>query len=136
MLEIAESAYEKMVADCIRGYPYEACGMLIGNQGRIATAYPANNEAASARIYTVAPKDLLAADRFAEASGLEIVGVYHSHTHTEAYPSPTDVRQAPDPEWWYLLVSLRRDLPDLRAYRIRDGVIAESQLIVESAKMR
>jgi hypothetical protein len=39
-------------------------------------------------------KDLLAAMRAAEARSEEIVGVWHSHTHTDAYPSPTDVAQA------------------------------------------
>ena len=61
----------------------------------------------------------------AEARGDEIVGVWHSHTHTDAYPSPTDVRLAFDPMWIYAIVSLRDEVPVLRAYRIRDAVIAE-----------
>jgi proteasome lid subunit RPN8/RPN11 len=65
------------------------------------------------------------ARRAAEARGDEIVGVWHSHTHTDAYPSPTDVRQAADPAWVYVIVSLRDEAPVLRAYRIRDGEIAE-----------
>ena len=59
--------------------------------------YPCHNTAASAKVYTVDPKDHLRADRDAERRGLEIIGVMHSHTHTEAYPRPTDVAQAPDP---------------------------------------
>ena len=42
---------------------------------------------------------------------MEIIGVFHSHTHTDAYPSPTDVAQAPDPDWHYVLVSLRDTHP-------------------------
>ncbi len=49
----------------------------------------------------------------------------HSHTHTDAYPSPTDVAQAPDPNWHYVIVSLRQEAPVLRSYAIRDGAIAE-----------
>jgi proteasome lid subunit RPN8/RPN11 len=49
----------------------------------------------------------------------------HSHTHTEAYPSPTDVAQAPDPSWHYVIVSLKRPDAVLRSYRIADGEIAE-----------
>ena len=70
--------------------------------------------------YTVDPKDMLAAMRAAEARSEEIVGVWHSHTHTDAYPSPTDVRQAVDPAWLYVIVSLRDQAPVLRAYRIRE----------------
>jgi len=68
---------------------------------------------------------MLAAMRAAEARGEEIVGVWHSHTHTDAYPSPTDVRQAVDPAWLYMIVSLRDQAPVLRTYRIREGEIAE-----------
>jgi proteasome lid subunit RPN8/RPN11 len=55
------------------------------------------------------------------------VGVWHSHTHTDAFPSPTDVRQAADldPAWLYVLVSLRLGDPVMRAYRIRDGEVGE-----------
>ena len=68
--------------------------------------YPCRNAAESSRVYTVDPRDHLRADRDAEERGLEIIGVMHSHTHTEAYPSPTDVAQAPDPAWHYVIVSL------------------------------
>ena len=91
-------------------------------RGRRPATRPATL-AASARVYTVDPKDHLRADRDAEARGLEIIGVFHSHTHTDAYPSPTDVAQAPDPGWHYVLVSLRdtpaggAQLPDRRRRR-------------------
>ena len=52
----------------------------------------------------------------------------HSHTHTEAYPSPTDVHQAPDPGWHYVIVSLKRPEASLRSYRIVDGEVAEEEV--------
>ena len=36
----------------------------------------------------------------------------HSHTHSEPYPSPTDVAQAPDPAWHYVIVSFKREAPE------------------------
>ena len=87
--------------------------------------YPCQNIARSSRVYTVDPKEHLRADRDAESRGLEIIGVVHSHTHTEAYPSPTDVAQAPDPGWHYVIVSLRHEAPVLRSYRIVDGEVME-----------
>ena len=121
-----------MVGHAYDGLPDEACGLLVGPLARtgeptgvVTEARPARNADASARTYTVDPKDMLAAMRAAEATGDEIVGVWHSHTHTDAYPSPTDVRQAVDPAWLYVIVSLRDGSPVLRAYRIRKGEIAE-----------
>src|SRR5205085_4788149 len=113
------------------GLPDEACGLMIGPMrdgvatGTITEAWPARNADASARTYTVDPKDMLRASRAADARGDEIVGVWHSHTHTDAYPSPTDVAQAVDPSWYYVIVSLKHGDPYLRAYQIADGHITE-----------
>jgi proteasome lid subunit RPN8/RPN11 len=60
-------------------------------------------------------------DRAAQALGADIMGVFHSHTHTDAYPSPTDVAQALDPGWHYVLVSLRDTHPVVRSYPSSTG---------------
>ncbi len=116
-----------MVAHAYDGLPLEACGLLAGRLGRneVTRFFPCRNAEESSRIYTVHPQDFLRADRAAEDAGLAIVGVMHSHTHTEAYPSPTDVDQAPDPDWHYVIVSLRPPEPVLRSYRIVDGDVSE-----------
>ena len=58
--------------------------------------------------------------------------MFHSHTHTEAYPSPTDVAQAPDPTWHYVICSLKRAEPVLRSFRIVDGKISEEPVVLQS----
>ncbi len=127
MLSLPKPVHDQMVAHCLSGLPEEACGLLGGDlgTGEVTTCYPTRNLAASATLYTVDPKEHLRADRDAESQGRSIIGVFHSHTHTEAYPSPTDVAQAPDPGWHYVLVSLRDIQPVVRSYRIVDGVITE-----------
>ena len=127
MLRLPAPLQAQIVAHCLAGLPDEACGLLAARPGEdlVERCYPTANAAASAKLYTVDPRDHLRADRDAEGAGLEIVGVFHSHTHTDAYPSPTDVAQAPDPSWHYVIVSLRQALPALRSYRIVDGVVTE-----------
>jgi len=134
MLYLPEPLLDQMVAHCLTGLPLEACGLLVGDHesGVVVTCVPTRNVAASARLYTVDPKEHLRADRAAEAEGLAIIGVFHSHTHTDAYPSPTDVAQAPDPTWHYVLVSLRDVVPTVRSYRIVDGVIEEERIAGDS----
>lgn len=131
MLRLSRALYFQMVAHCIRGLPDEACGLLAGDArtGVVERCYPTRNAAASARVYTVDSRDLLHADREAERDHLQLVGVFHSHTHTDAYPSPTDVDQAPDPEWHYVLVSLRDTHPVVRSYRIGGGRIDEEPVV-------
>jgi proteasome lid subunit RPN8/RPN11 len=97
----------------------------------VTAFYPCRNAAASARVYTIDPVDHLRAERDAEDRGWEIIGVVHSHTHTEAAPSPTDIAQAPDPGWHYAIVSLRVEEPSLRSYRIVDGTATEEPVRVE-----
>ena len=67
----------------------------------------------------------------AEERGFELMGVMHSHTHTDAFPSPTDIDRAPDPAWHYVIVSPKREAPVLRSYRIVDGEITEEPVVVE-----
>jgi proteasome lid subunit RPN8/RPN11 len=139
VLRLTAVQYATIVAHCYDGLPDEACGLLLGPMvhdeltGAITEARPCANADASARTYTVDSKDMLRASRAADEQGVEIVGVWHSHTHTDAYPSATDVRQAVDPGWVYPIVSLRDDAPVLRAYRIRNGEIAEVQVALDRA---
>jgi proteasome lid subunit RPN8/RPN11 len=129
-LSVTDDVRVAMADLAVREYPLEACGLMAGSPGsnEITRFFPCRNVEQSARIYTIDPRDHLRAERTAEDEGLEIRGVMHSHTHTEAYPSPTDVAAAPDPDWHYLIVTLKREIPEMRTFRIRDGEIAEITL--------
>src|SRR3954464_7009000 len=130
MLAVPHRAFAEMIGHAYDGYPLEACGLLVGRGDRVERFVACTNEAASARVYTIPPKELLHAERAADDDGLAIIGVFHSHTHSEPYPSPTDVDQAPDPEWHYMIVSLKREAPETRSYRIVDGDIAEERIAI------
>ena len=132
MLTLSNAVYGQMLGHAYDGLPLEACGLLAGTGERARAFYKTDNTAASSKVYTVDALQHLRAERDAERLGLEIIGVMHSHTHTEAYPSPTDVAQAPDPSWHYVIVSLRATAPTLRSYRIVDGNIEEEPVVVAS----
>jgi len=120
-----------MVATCIRALPNEGCGLLLGNsEGEVIDVIPSTNVAHSARVYEIDSRVLLGVFRRADEGSLSVLGVFHSHTHSEAYPSPTDVRQAPDPSWHYVLVSLRGVPSVVRSFRIEDRVISEEEVVV------
>lgn len=134
MLHLAASAYAAIVGHAYDGLPDEACGLLIGDPERHTAPvfHPTANAAKSSRVYSIGPRDYLAADDAAAAAGLAIIGVVHSHTHTDAYPSPTDIDQAPDPDWHYAIVSLRDEAPVLRSYRIADGAVTEEPVTIQA----
>ncbi len=133
MLRLAASAYTAMIAHAYDGLPDEACGLLGGDGDRIDVFVPTTNEDASSRTFTIGKEGWDEADRVLGPKGIEVVGVMHSHTHTDAYPSPTDVDKAGNPllaHWHWIIVSLRDDAPMLRSYRILDGEIAEEPVAV------
>jgi proteasome lid subunit RPN8/RPN11 len=79
-------------------------------------------------VYEIDSRVLLRAYRQSEEDGRFVIGVFHSHTHSEAYPSPTDVAQAPDPTWHYVLVSLREVPTVIRSFHVVDGAIDEEEI--------
>lgn len=137
MLEITRTAHEELLRLALDEYPLEACGLLAGAPNvdggagdRSDVFYPCTNIAASARVYTIDPRDHLRAERDADDRDFEINAVVHSHTHSEAFPSPTDVAAAPDPTWHYVIVTLRREAPEVRSFRIVDGQITEEPITI------
>ncbi len=124
-----------MIATCIRALPDEGCGLLVGHaegsEATVTEVIASPNVAASARVYEIDSRVLLATYRRVEEVGANVLGVFHSHTHSEAYPSPTDIRQAPDPDWHYVLVSLRDAPTVMRSYRIIDGTVTEEDIYIE-----
>jgi proteasome lid subunit RPN8/RPN11 len=137
VIQISRAAYAQMVGQALDQYPLESCGLIAGMPtesggagDRAAVFYSCTNLAASARVYTLDPKDHLRAEMDAEDQGFEINGVVHSHTHSEPYPSPTDVAAAPDPSWHYVIVGLKREGPEVRSYRIVKGEIASEPISI------
>jgi proteasome lid subunit RPN8/RPN11 len=116
------------------GYPLETCGLLIGKQNegqvRVRRAFAARNlntERAHDR-YELAPDDLLAADEAAQAEGLEIVGIWHSHPEHPARPSETDRVQAWQ-GWSYVILSVYQGrVAELRSWRLMGEAFAEESI--------
>ena len=131
MLLLRESAWRAMVGHAYDELPNEACGLL-GGRGDVAEVFvPCTNADRSSRTFSLGPDAWEKVDTEIEGRGLTVLGVVHSHTHTEAYPSPTDVDQAGNPflgGWRWLLVSLRQPEPVVRSYVIDGEVVTEEQI--------
>jgi len=89
------------------------------------------NQDASPVSYRLDPKEQLTVFDEIDDEGWDLLGIFHTHTHSEAYPSETDLRQAFYPEALYLLMSLSdREKPVLRGFRIEDGEVAEDEVAI------
>jgi [CysO sulfur-carrier protein]-S-L-cysteine hydrolase len=136
MVSLTDSDAAAIVAHARRDLPNEACGLLIGrpDDDDIESVRPCGNAQASPMKYTLDSQDVGKANWDAVSRGLELVGVYHSHTHTEAYPSWTDVQQAADPTWHYVVVSLKDEEPVVRSFRIVDGEVFEEDVAIRAGE--
>jgi proteasome lid subunit RPN8/RPN11 len=129
MLSLERRYLDEIVAHAREDAPNECCGIIAGNDGRAVRLFRATNAEASPYRYSVDPKDLFRIYRECEEKDWNFLAIYHSHTASEAYPSPTDVRLAFWPEAYYILVSLQAAAkPVVRAFRILDGAVAEEEL--------
>jgi len=136
-MEVHTEIRRAMVAHALFCYPEEACGLLaVDEEGRLRMAYCLGNADLSAITYSLEPEEHFRALRHAEANGWRLGGVFHSHTHSPARPSPTDVTQALEPDWLYVLVSLEdRDAPEVRGFWIRDGKVEEEPLVASTGEI-
>lgn len=122
--------WQRLVAHAWSDFPYEVCGLLGRRPDGTLAHFPVDNADRSVTTYAMEPKQLLTAMREIEDEGYGLA-IYHSHTHTRAYPSATDIRLAAYPEATYLIVTLQdRDHPEVRAFRILDGQVIERSVVV------
>jgi proteasome lid subunit RPN8/RPN11 len=138
--ELPTAIREAIVAQARTEYPNESCGLIIGDAeaadgGRPLRYVPTRNKAASPYRYEIDPSDLLRLTIETDDADEVFWGIVHSHTHTPAIPSATDIGLAFYPDSLYLLVSLSDDEvdpatgdPSVRAWRIVDGVVHEVAL--------
>ncbi len=121
-----------IVAQARAELPHECCGLLAGAARRVGRVFRGTNVDHSPYTYYMEPKEVLKATMQIEAAGQELLAIYHSHTHTPAYPSPTDIAKAHYPDALYLIISMKDPaLPEIRAFRIAGGDVTETSVIVQ-----
>ncbi|MEO8323037.1 MAG: M67 family metallopeptidase [Actinomycetota bacterium] len=116
-IRFPRSLADEMAAHCLEGRPNEACGLIASRNGEVVHIYKMANASASPVRYALEPKEQLEVDRDLDDRGWEMGGIFHSHTRTEAYPSPTDVREA-RVDVPFVIVSLASEPATIRAFRI------------------
>jgi proteasome lid subunit RPN8/RPN11 len=140
MIRIDKGFFDEMVAHGLAELPNEACGVLAGKEGRPVKFFPMANADESTVTYRFEPKESLGVWNEIDQEGWEQLAIFHTHTHTEAYPSPTDRKRAmwadgdqPSfPDTYYLIMSLEDpSSPILRAFKIRDGgAVSEEEVTI------
>jgi proteasome lid subunit RPN8/RPN11 len=120
---------KEIVEQSLREFPNEACGVIAAEDGVPVKVFAMKNADASPVTYRLDGKEQLKVFDEIDERGWELWAIYHSHTHSDAYPSETDRRLAFYPEARYILVSLAdREKPVLRSFFMREGEVEEEEL--------
>lgn len=133
MLSLTENILKEIKNHCRKEYPKEACGILAGRKPVVGKVYHMKNVSeTSGSYYFMDPEEQLKVFKEIRNSGLEMLAVYHSHPHSQAYPSESDREAAFYPEAAYVIVSLKDPAePELRAFRIIRDNIEEEKIVQE-----
>lgn len=140
-MRIQRACRDRMIERARRDSPNETCGFFSGPSGLIEEIYPLRNASDKPKVlYEFEALEHFKMLKRADRENIPILGVYHSHPASPAYPSETDVARAllPDgtptyPDYLYIILSLQRpDSPVLRGFRILPGgKIQEEELSIE-----
>ena len=130
-MRIPRQLYDQMVAHAQADAPDECVGMIASRDGEAVELYRAENAAHSPLRYEIDGAEQYRIQMAIDDAGLDLGAIYHSHTRSDPYPSQTDINLAFYPEALYVIVGLARGEADVRAYTIRDGKVAEVELVVE-----
>jgi proteasome lid subunit RPN8/RPN11 len=127
---IDRATWDVLVEHAWSDFPYEVCGLLGVDPDGSLHHFPIANAERSMTYYVMEARQLLKAMRQIEDNEWRLA-IYHSHTHTQAYPSATDIRLAAYPDATYLIVTLQdRDAPDIRGFTIIDGQVTEVPVVI------
>jgi len=131
MADLDDVLTKEITEQALREFPNECCGLIAAADGVPVKVFPMKNADASPVTYRLDGQEQLRVFDEMDEQGWELWAIYHSHTHSEAYPSETDVKLAFYPDARYILVSLAdRANPVIRSFFIRDGVVTEEELTI------
>jgi [CysO sulfur-carrier protein]-S-L-cysteine hydrolase len=129
-MRISRDLYEEMIGHAWEEAPNECVGMLAARDGEVVKLYRAANAAASPLRYEIDGGEQYRIQMEIYDADLELGAIYHSHTRTAPYPSQTDINLAFYPEALYVIIGLASEEPEVRAFTIRDGHVADAELVV------
>ncbi len=131
-MRISQALLDEIVEHARAEAPNECCGMIAAQDGVAVAVHRARNAAASPLRYEMDGMEQYKIQTAIEDGGYELGAIYHSHTRSDPEPSQTDINLAFYPDALYVIVGVKGEEPDVRAWRIVDGAVSEAALEVQN----
>ena len=129
VIQLRLAVRDEILAHATSAAPRECCGLLVGHASVVDESVRSPNVDPNPNRYEIDARLHVSTNRRLRGSGRGVIGAYHSHPHTPAQPSPSDVAEAYYSEFIWIIASLAGPDPELRAFRVEDGRILE--LVIE-----
>jgi proteasome lid subunit RPN8/RPN11 len=130
-IRLRQEHLDAMVAHALEDAPIECCGIIAARDGTVAAIHRARNKEASPYRFSIDGLEQKRIEERIDAEGMELAGFYHSHTGSEARPSPTDIRMMSTffgPPYVHFVIGVAdRDRPEVRVFYIEDGAAKEQE---------
>ena len=135
MIKISKPNFDDLIKHAEEESPNECCGILVGTSNSVSKVHKITNDAKSPYRYVMNSQQQLDVILNCDRNNLDMIAFYHSHTHSPAYPSDTDVRMAVQSGWLdiiYILISLEdKSNPIVKSYSINEN----SEILEESIEV-
>jgi len=112
----------------------EVCGLMGAENDNVVSCYPITNTHQHPETrFSLDSKEHIAAFKTMREHGETLFAIYHSHPHSAAEPSLTDIQLANYPDALSLIISLNtKGVLELRAFKINQQQVEEVSLSLYS----
>ena len=90
--------------------PKESCALLFGKDNQVLDIFLTENIEESPVNFTISNEQLIEGYKMAENKKMEIIGIFHSHPNSDAFPSNTDKKfMQSNPVAWIIYSGINKN---------------------------
>jgi proteasome lid subunit RPN8/RPN11 len=101
--------------------PNESCAILFGKNDTVSDLFLTENIEESPVNFTISNEQLIEGYKMAEEKSLDVIGIFHSHPDSDAFPSNTDKKfMQSNPVVWIIYSGINKNF---RAFILESDII-------------
>ena len=101
--------------------PNESCALLFGKDSQVSDLFLTENIEKSPVNFTISNKQLIEGYKIAEEKKIDVIGIFHSHPNSDAFPSNTDKKfMQSNPVAWIIYSGINKNF---KAFLLESNII-------------
>ena len=120
-ITLSQSIKKTLIQHAENENPNESCAILYGDGDTVSDVFLTKNIEESPVNFTISNDQLIEGYKIAEERKLQVIGIFHSHPNSEAYPSSTDKKfMHSNPVVWIIYSGANKNF---KAYVLESDVL-------------